>query len=133
MHQPYSIALIYLGVINTVTFVVYGIDKWKARHDRWRTSEAALLWLAIAGGSIGAWLGMHVWHHKTQHPKFRYGVPLIMMLHIALAVAVWRYGNNDNKHTTYDRAIIGESTAFPIPEEWYWDTLVHLSDTINTG
>lgn len=88
MHQPYSIALIYLGVINTVTFVVYGIDKWKARHDRWRTSEAALLWLAIAGGSIGAWLGMYVWHHKTQHPKFRYGVPLIIVLQLAIAAAV---------------------------------------------
>lgn len=78
------IAYIYLLAINVVTFFVYGIDKWKARHKRWRVSEAALLVLALLGGSVGAWLGMYVWHHKTQHKKFKYGVPLILLAQVIL-------------------------------------------------
>lgn len=54
------IALIYLAVINVVTFFMYGIDKWKAKKSKWRIREAALLGLAVLGGSIGAWLGMQV-------------------------------------------------------------------------
>lgn len=63
--------LICLLVINVITFVVYGIDKLKAKKHWWRISEATLLLLAAAGGSIGAWLGMKVWHHKTMHKKFK--------------------------------------------------------------
>ena len=59
--------LYYLIVINVVTFLVYGIDKWKAKQGSWRISEATLLILAVIGGSIGALLGMKVWHHKTMH------------------------------------------------------------------
>ena len=61
------IVLIYLAVINVVTFFMYVVDKWKARKSKWRIREIALLGLAVLGGSIGAWLGMKVWHHKTQH------------------------------------------------------------------
>ena len=78
------IALIYLVVINVVTFFVYGIDKWKAKKSKWRVSEATLLGLAVIGGSIGAWLGMKAWHHKTLHRKFRFGVPLILVVQITL-------------------------------------------------
>ena len=78
------IALIYLAVINVVTFLMYGIDKWKAKKSKWRIPEATLLMMAVIGGSIGAWLGMKVWHHKTLHKKFRYGVPLILIAQIAL-------------------------------------------------
>ena len=59
--------LYYLIVINVVTFLVYGIDKWKAKQGSWRISEATLLILAAIGGSIGALLGMKIWHHKTMH------------------------------------------------------------------
>ena len=59
--------LYYLIFINVVTFLVYGIDKWKAKQGSWRISEATLLILAVFGGSIGALLGMKVWHHKTMH------------------------------------------------------------------
>ena len=62
----------YLIITNIVTFLVYGLDKWKAKKSKWRIREAALLGLAVLGGSIGAWLGMKVWHHKTMHKKFRY-------------------------------------------------------------
>ena len=76
--------IIYLVVINVVTFFMYGIDKWKARKAKWRILEAALLGLAVLGGSIGAWLGMKVWHHKTLHKKFRYGVPAIIVIQLLL-------------------------------------------------
>ena len=74
----------YLIALNIVTFFVYGIDKWQAKQGRWRISEATLLLLAVIGGSIGALLGMQVWHHKTMHKKFKYGLPLILLAQIAL-------------------------------------------------
>ena len=80
------VVLIYLAVINLVTFFMYGIDKWKAKKSKWRIRETALLGLAVLGGSIGAWLGMKVWHHKTQHKKFKYGVPAIIIIQLALIV-----------------------------------------------
>ena len=101
--------LYYLIVINIVTFVVYGIDKaaskrgqkqtclhsaereqarpkvkWKAKQGSWRISEATLLIFAVIGGSIGALLGMKIWHHKTMHKKFKYGLPLIFIIQILL-------------------------------------------------
>ena len=79
-----QIIIIYLIAINVVTFFLYGIDKWKAKRSKWRIPEATLLGLAVIGGSIGAWLGMKVWHHKTQHKKFKYGLPLILLAQIAL-------------------------------------------------
>ena len=78
------IALIYLAVTNVVTFFMYGVDKWKAKMSKWRIRETALLGLAVFGGSIGAWLGMKVWHHKTQHKKFKYGVPAIIIVQLAI-------------------------------------------------
>ncbi len=83
-------ALLYsLIVINIVTFRVYGIDKYKARQGSWRISEATLLILAVIGGSIGALLGMKVWRHKTQHKKFKYGLPLILLCQIALICLIF--------------------------------------------
>jgi uncharacterized membrane protein YsdA (DUF1294 family) len=80
------IALIYLAVINVVTFFMYGIDKWKAKKSKMRIRETALLGLAVLGGSIGAWLGMKAWHHKTLHKKFKYGVPTIIIIQLAIIV-----------------------------------------------
>ena len=74
----------YLIITNIVTFLVYGLDKWKAKKSQWRIREAALLGLAVLGGSIGAWLGMKVWHHKTMHKKFRYGIPAIIIIQLIL-------------------------------------------------
>ena len=76
--------LYYLIVINIVAFLVYGIDKWKAKQGSWRISEATLLMLPVIGGSIGALLGMKIWHHKTMHKKFKYGLPLIFIIQILL-------------------------------------------------
>ena len=77
------IIIYYLLAINAVAFFAYGIDKLKARKGWWRIPEATLLLLAIIGGSIGAWLGMKAWHHKTMHKKFRYGLPLILLLQLS--------------------------------------------------
>ena len=74
----------YLIITNIVTVLVYGLDKWKAKKSKWRIREAALLGLAVLGGSIGAWLGMKVWHHKTMHKKFRYGIPAIIIIQLIL-------------------------------------------------
>ena len=79
-----KIILIYLAAVNLVTFVMYGIDKYKAKKAKWRIPEATLLLMAAIGGSIGAWVGMQVWHHKTLHKKFKYGVPVIFLLQVAL-------------------------------------------------
>jgi uncharacterized membrane protein YsdA (DUF1294 family) len=65
---------------------VYGIDKWKAKKGKWRISEVTLLILAAVGGSIGAWCGVKVWHHKTLHKKSRYGIPAIIILQIAAII-----------------------------------------------
>ena len=81
-----SILLFFIIGINVITFMVYGIDKLKAKKEKWRIPEATLLLLAIVGGSIGAWCGMKVWHHKTMHKKFKYGIPLILMIQIGLCL-----------------------------------------------
>lgn len=81
-----QLIVIYLIAINVVTFFMYGIDKWKAKRSKWRISEATLLGMAVIGGSIGAWLGMRVWHHKTMHKKFQFGIPLIIVAQIALLI-----------------------------------------------
>ena len=72
--------------LNVLTFIVYGVDKYKAKHNQWRISEKTLLGLAAAGGSIGAWAGMMVFRHKTQHLKFKLGVPVLLLLQAAVGV-----------------------------------------------
>lgn len=94
-----EIVIVYLVVINVATFLTYGIDKWKAKKSLWRIREASLLGLAVLGGSIGAWLGMKVWHHKTMHKggtcdvdnivggyQFKYGIPLILVVQIVIVL-----------------------------------------------
>ncbi|MBO4487480.1 MAG: DUF1294 domain-containing protein [Bacteroidaceae bacterium] len=81
--------LYYLLAINLLTFVLYGTDKVKAKHKRWRIPEAVLLWLSVLGGSPAALLAMHLFRHKTLHKKFCYGVPAILLLQLAAAVYYW--------------------------------------------
>lgn len=81
-----KLIVIYLVAVNVATFFMYGIDKFKAKHSMWRIPEATLLGLAVIGGSIGAFLGMKVWHHKTMHKKFQLGIPVIIAAQIALVI-----------------------------------------------
>ena len=77
--------IIYLIGINILTFLVFGIDKWKARRGKWRIPEAPLIEMSIAGGSIGALLGMSLFRHKTQKRRFTLGIPTILLVQAALA------------------------------------------------
>ena len=76
---------IYLIVINILTFLIFGIDKWKARKGKWRIPEGTLIWMSIIGGSIGALMGMYLFHHKTQKRKFNLGIPAILLAQAILA------------------------------------------------
>lgn len=84
MNTLHSCLAYYLLAINVVAFIMYGIDKYKAKKAKWRIPEATLLLLAVLGGSIGAWMGMKAWHHKTMHKKFKYGIPAILLIQVAL-------------------------------------------------
>lgn len=81
-----AVLLVWLAVINLVTFAVYGIDKAKAKRGAWRVPEKTLFLLPLLGGSVGALLGMRVFHHKTKHWYFVWGVPAILLAQLALAV-----------------------------------------------
>ena len=80
------IASVAVLLINLISFAAYGIDKRKARKDKWRIPESTLLMLAFIGGALGALAGMMVFHPKTKHWKFKILVPLFLLLQLALAV-----------------------------------------------
>ena len=86
-----EIILYYLVAVNITTLLVYGIDKLKAKKSKWRIPESTLLFLAVIGGSIGALLGMKIWHHKTMHKKFKYGIPLIILIQFGVVLYVLHY------------------------------------------
>ena len=77
---------VYLALVNLAAFALYGIDKRRAKRDRWRIPEATLLLSALLGGSIGALCGMYLFRHKTRKPRFSVGVPVILAAQLA---AVW--------------------------------------------
>ena len=85
----WTVLLVWLAVINLLTFIVYGADKRRARKGKWRVPEKTLFLLPLLGGSIGELLGMRVFHHKTKHWYFVWGIPAILLAQIALAV--WIY------------------------------------------
>ena len=79
--------LLWLAGINLLALVLCGIDKWKARRDRWRIPEKTLFLSAILGGSVGLLVGMHLFRHKTKHWYFRLGFPAMLVAQVALLVA----------------------------------------------
>lgn len=86
--------VIYLLAVNFITFLLYGDDKSRARRHAWRIPEKVLIGAAVIGGSIGALLGMSIFHHKTRKPKFYIGIPLIMPIEFGLAAWVWYTGGH---------------------------------------
>ena len=84
--------LIALAAVNLFAFVLYGVDKRKAKRDAWRIRESTLLLVAAMGGSLGALLGMELFRHKTKHVKFRVLVPLFLVLHVALGIYIIKSG-----------------------------------------
>ena len=85
----YKVFLIYLLVINVAGFVMMGWDKGKARKDQWRVPERNFFMIALLGGSLGCWLGMQKFHHKTKHPAFVVGIPVIFILQAILALILY--------------------------------------------
>lgn len=83
--------VIYITLINMCTFIAFGLDKSKARRNNFRISERMLLTMAACGGSIGAIIGMQVFHHKTKHITFNLGIPGIIIFHysITLIIVYW--------------------------------------------
>ncbi len=78
----------YLIIINLIGFVIMGIDKLKAKKRAWRIPESTLFVVALIGGSLGTTAGMHIFHHKTRHWYFLYGMPAILAIQIAIVVAL---------------------------------------------
>ena len=78
--------LLYLLLINALGFLLMLIDKWKAKHNRWRIPEATLMGVAALGGSVGSLLGMYTVRHKTKHIKFTLGIPMILVVQVFAAV-----------------------------------------------
>ena len=90
--SPWALLAVWLVGINLVTFFIFGLDKWKARRKQKneavrRVPEKTLFLLAVLGGSVGALLGMRVFHHKTLHRSFRIGIPAILAVQLLLAGA----------------------------------------------
>ena len=85
-------AVIYLIFMNLIGFGLMGVDKQRARRRDWRIPEKVLFGAALLGGSVGAWAGMYLFHHKTRHWYFVVGMPLILAAQ--LAAGVWLAGNS---------------------------------------
>lgn len=87
----YKIALIYLAVISLISFIVTAWDKHCAKRDMWRVPEKTLLILSALGGSVAMYITMKTIRHKTKHPKFMVGIPVIIFLQVAAIAAVWYF------------------------------------------
>lgn len=86
-----KILLLYLCIINALSFLLMLIDKRKARKKRWRIRERTLLGICAIGGSLGGLLGMQLVRHKTLHKRFALGIPLMLIAHVAIISFLWRY------------------------------------------
>lgn len=85
--------LIYLLVVNVITFLMMGYDKHEAKKGNWRVSEKTLFTLVVLGGSIGGILGMFTFRHKTKKWYFRFGFPIILILQILVVIDLVRRSN----------------------------------------
>ena len=86
--MPYLVSsiILYLIIINAVGFLLMLADKRAAKKSAWRIPEARLMSIALSGGCFGVYAGMMLFRHKTKHPKFSIGVPIIIVLYIMLFV-----------------------------------------------
>ena len=83
---------LYLLLVNLAAFLVMGLDKRRAKRDKWRISEKALFLPAVLGGALGGVLGMRTFRHKTRHWYFRFGFPLLLVLQVVLlGWLVWKF------------------------------------------
>ena len=81
----------YIALLSFITFIIYGIDKARAKRGLWRISERALLTLSLLGGAAGGLFAMQTFRHKTKHWYF-YAIKLAaIILHVGVAVLLYRY------------------------------------------
>ena len=80
--------LLYAVIINLVAFIMMAVDKERARQHKWRIPEGSLFLAGFVGGSVGAYLGMNLCHHKTKKWYFVYGLPVFMFFH-AIFLVLW--------------------------------------------
>lgn len=85
------ILMYYLIAVNVAAWIMYGLDKWKARSGKWRISERTLLIVALIGGSVGALTGMLMFRHKTKKPKFVVGIPVMLVVHCVIVAAAFSW------------------------------------------
>lgn len=84
-----SILIWYVSVINFLAWMIYGVDKWRAKSGKWRIPERTLLLLALAGGSLGALAAMLMFRHKTRKPKFVISVPVMFVAHCVIIALLY--------------------------------------------
>lgn len=78
----------YLTIINAIAFALMLTDKANARKKLWRVPERVLFAAALLGGSVGSLLGMYLARHKTKHPQFVIGIPVILVIQVVLVVVL---------------------------------------------
>ena len=84
-----TLLTVYFTIMNAVGFIIMGMDKRRAKKHAFRIPEATLFTIAVIGGSLGSIIGMYYFHHKTRHWYFVYGMPLILILQVALLVFIY--------------------------------------------
>lgn len=89
MNDAVRLLLILFGIMSLLAFVLFALDKYKAKRGRWRTPEAVLLGVCLLGGAFGGFLGMRLFRHKTRKPPFPWAVPLLLLLQAALLGWAW--------------------------------------------
>lgn len=85
---PWFFLYAYLFVMNISGIIIMGVDKRRALRKRWRTPEKTMFITALLGGALGVFLGMRIFHHKTLHNKFKYGIPALLLLNAAIVVLI---------------------------------------------
>lgn len=91
MDLPVRILLVWLGLVNALDFALMGIDKRRAKRGAYRVAEKTFFLVALLGGTPGAILGMHLFHHKTRHWYFRFGLPALLAVQVLLPLGLWWY------------------------------------------
>lgn len=77
---------LYLVLLNMIGILIMYVDKTKAKKKAWRIPEKTLFLVSVLGGSIGIWMGMYIFHHKTKHLRFVIGVPMIILIQIMICL-----------------------------------------------
>ena len=86
-----KIFLLYLLTVNAAAFLLMLLDKYKAKHGLWRIRESTLMLWAALGGSVGALAGMYLVRHKTKHPKFTIGIPVLLVFQVLFLIFIYFY------------------------------------------